>query len=385
MAAQTVAVPSAYVCMNPEMEGCIMHRFILRSVFAVAVLSLGLAAAAPVGAAPPGSTFAVAPLVSDQMGAAPTTDTHLVNAWGLARSATSPWWVADNGTSVSTLYNAAGAPFPPPPAMPLVVNVPTNPTGVVFAGVADNFTVPTDTDPTLRAASFIFDSESGAILGWRGGAGAQVAPVSVDAGAVFKGLTIAKLPDGSPLLYATDFHNAKVDVFDGSWNKASVTGTFTDPGVPGGFAPFGIQAIGSDIFVTYAKQDADAHDDVGGMSLGFVDEYDLEGNLVARVATRGQLNSPWGLAIAPASFGGFAGDLLVGNFGNGAINAYTDASGEWEYDGALRGTEGKKLIIDGLWALQFGNAGNNGNPDTLFFTAGPDDESHGLFGTILPN
>jgi uncharacterized protein (TIGR03118 family) len=362
-----------------------MHRFILRSMFAAAVLSLGLTAAAPVGAAPPGSTFAITPLVSDQPGVAPTTDSNLVNAWGLARSATSPWWVADNEPSVSTLYNAAGTPFPPPPAMPLVVNVPTNPTGVVFGGSPGNFQVPTDTDPTLGPAAFIFDTESGAILGWRGGPDAQVAPVSVDAGAVFKGLAIAKPVGGSPLLYATDFHNAKVDVFDGSWHAASITGSFNDPLIPSGFAPFGIQVIGSSVFVTYAKQDADAHDDVAGMSLGFVDEYDLQGNLVARVATRGQLNSPWGLAVAPASFGAFAGDLLVGNFGNGAINAYSNASGQWEYAGALRGTDGKKLIIDGLWALQFGNTGNNGNPDTLFFTAGPDGESHGLFGTILPS
>src|SRR5215471_13634778 len=296
------------------------------------------------------------------MGVAPTTDPNLVNAWGLARSGTSPWWVADNGMSVSTLYNSAGARFPLPPANPLVVNVATNPTGVVFAGVANNFTVPTDTNPALAAAAFIFDTESGAILGWRGGATAQVAPVSVDPGAVFKGLAIAKLPDGSPLLYAADFHNAKVDVFNGSWGNASITGSFTDPMIGKGFAPFGIQAIGSSIFVTYAKQDADAHDDVQGMSLGFVDQYDLEGNLVARVATRGQLNSPWGLAVAPASFGKFAGDLLVGNFGNGQINAYSNASGEWEYAGALRNTDGKKLTIDGLWALQFGNAGNNGNP-----------------------
>jgi uncharacterized protein (TIGR03118 family) len=361
-----------------------MRRFILRSLFAAAVLSLGLTAAASVGAAPPGGTFAVTPLVSDIPGLAATTDPNLVNAWGLARGPTSPWWVSDNEPSVSTLYNFAGTPFPPPPSPPLVVNVPTNPTGVVFAGVPGNFLVPTDTDPTLGPAAFIFDTESGAILGWRGGPDAQVAPVSVDPGAVFKGLAIAQPTPGNPLLYAADFHNSKVDVFDGQWHKAAITGSFTDPGIPSGFAPFGIQTIGSNVFVTYAKQDAAADDDVAGMSLGFVDEYDLQGNLVARVATRGQLNSPWGLAMAPASFDRFAGDLLVGNFGNGQINAYATTPNGWKYDGALRDTDGKKVVIDGLWALQFGNASNNGNPDTLFFTAGPDDESHGIFGTILP-
>jgi uncharacterized protein (TIGR03118 family) len=152
--------------------------------------------------------------------------------------------------------------------------------------------------------------------------------------------------------------------------------------VPDGYAPFGIQTIASDIFVTYAKQDADAHDEIDGQSLGFVDEYDLQGNLVARVAQRGQLNGPWGLAMAPASFGRYAGDLLVGNFGDGQINAYVNGNGGWHHDGTLRSSDGGKLVIDRLWALEFGNAGSNGDPNTLFFTAGPNDESDGLFGTI---
>jgi uncharacterized protein (TIGR03118 family) len=361
-----------------------MHRFILRSVLAAAVLSLGLAAAAPVGAAPPGGTFAVTNLVSDVPGLAQVADPNLVNAWGLTRNATSPWWIADNGTNLSTLYDTSVSPTG---IVPLVVGVPNAPSGAVFAGVAGNFPIPTTATTTTGPAAFIFDTEDGNILAWRGGTTALVpAPLSGGFGdAVFKGLAIAPTAPGGPLLYATDFHNGHVLVFDGTWANVTPPGAFTDPSIPSGFAPFGIQVIGSNIFVTYAKQDAAAHDDVAGMSLGFVDEYDLMGNLVARVAQRGQLNSPWGLAVAPASFDRFGGDLLVGNFGNGQINAYTDATGTWTYDGALRDNASKKLAIDGLWALQFGNAGRNGNPNTLYFTAGPNGESDGLFGKILPS
>jgi uncharacterized protein (TIGR03118 family) len=184
------------------------------------------------------------------------------------------------------------------------------------------------------------------------------------------------------LLYATDFRNAQVDVFDGTWHNVTPTGSFVDPNVPDGYAPFGIQAVGSSLFVTYGKQDAAGHDEVDGQSLGFVDQYDLHGNLVARVAQRGQLDGPWGLAMAPASFGRYGGDLLVGNFGDGQINAYRNSNGGWHHDGTLRSPDGGKLVIDGLWALEFGNGGSNGDANTLFFTAGPNDESDGLFGTI---
>jgi uncharacterized protein (TIGR03118 family) len=341
---------------------------------------LALAAAAPVPAAPPGGTFEVTPLVSDVPGAAAVTDPNLVNAWGLTRSATSPWWVADNGALKSTLYNSAGTPNP------LVVDVggPTGgPTGAVFAGIDGNFLVATDTSTDLARASFIFDSEDGMIRAWRGG-GTALVTASGDPGAVFKGLAIAQPTLGQPLLYAADFHNARVDVFNGAWQNVTPAGSFVDPALPFGYAPFGIQTIGDRVFVSYAKQDAEAKDEIAGQGRGFVDAYGLAGNLVARVAEQGQLNAPWGLALAPASFGRFAGDILVGNFGDGQINAYAETADGWEHRGTLRGTDGKKLVIDGLWALQFGNGGQNGTPDTLFFTAGPDDESHGLFGTIKP-
>jgi len=360
-----------------------MHGVFKRSTVVLGVLALALAAALHAAAGPPGGDYTVTPLVSDIPGAAPLTEPDLVNGWGLARGPTTPWWVADNGpdpsSSKSTLYTGAGA------KVPLTVNVLGGPTGAVFGNVSGNFLIGTSADPTtLAPALFIFATENGDIRAWRGGStDALVAPTTgIAAGAVFKGLAIAQPTPGNPLLYAADFHNAQVDVFNGAWQNVTPPGAFTDPMVPGGYAPFGIQAIGSDIFVTYGKQDAAAHDELDGQGLGFVDEYDLQGNLVARVAQHGQLNGPWGLAMAPASFGRYAGDLLVGNFGDGQINAYADGNGGWNHVGTLRTTNGQKLVIDRLWALEFGNAGNNGNPDTLFFTAGPNDESDGLFGTV---
>jgi uncharacterized protein (TIGR03118 family) len=359
-----------------------MRGFLRRSTLVVAVLSLALVAALQAAAGPPGGDYTVSPLASNIPGAAPVTDPDLVNGWGLARSATSPWWVADNGpdpsTSKSTLYNQAGA------KQALTVNVLGGPTGAVFAGVAGNFMIASTASTTLAPANFIFATEAGDIRAWRGGSTtALVAPATgIAPGAVFKGLAIAQPTTGNPLIYATDFHNAQVDVFNGAWQNVTPPGAFVDTNVPDDYAPFGIQTIGSDILVTYGKQDADAHDEVDGQSLGFVDEYDLQGNLVARVAQRGQLNGPWGLAMAPASFGRYAGDLLVGNFGDGQVNAYANGNGGWHHDGTLRSPDGGKLVIDGLWALEFGNAGSNGDPNTLFFTAGPNDESDGLFGTI---
>jgi uncharacterized protein (TIGR03118 family) len=345
------------------------------------VLTAALVAALYAAAGPPGGQYKVTPLVSNIPNVAPTTDPELVNAWGLTRSDTSPWWVSDNGpdkdTSRSTVYNAGGSKI-------LSVSVQGGPTGDVFAGIDGNFLIGTATDSTLAPARFIFATENGDLRAWRGGSTALVTPATpTTAGAIFKGLAIAQTASG-PMLYATDFHNGEVDVFNGAWQNVTPQGAFRDPKVPHGYAPFGIQTIGSNLFVTYAKQDADAEDDVHGQGLGFVDEYDLNGNLVARIAQHGQLNAPWGLAMAPASFGRFKGDLLVGNFGDGQINAYAQNAHQWHHSGTLRSSNGGKLVIDGLWALQFGNGGSNGDPDTLFFTAGPNDESNGLFGTIKP-
>jgi len=323
------------------------------------------------------NAFTVTNLVSDQPGMAVQTDPNLVNAWGLAASAATPWWVADNGTNVSTLYDASGNPFPV--GSPLVVSVPDAPTGAVaYTGGA--FTV--GTAAGAGSSKFLFSTEEGKILGWHPGLTAAIVGVDASAGgAIFKGLAVI-----GDTLYATDFHNGRVDVYDGSFNPVAMPAfAFTDPSIPAGFAPFGIQAINGNLFVTFAKQDNDAKDDVHGRGLGYVDEFDpTSGMLISRVAAGGPLNAPWGLAWAPSGFGRFGGDLLVGNFGNGKIHAYTPGSGNtWSRDGHLRNADGSPVKIDGLWALQFGMGGpNNGPASTLFFTAGPDDESHGLFGTI---
>ncbi len=348
-----------------------MHRLIIRAALIAALSTAVLAAAAPLTAAPPGDRYTVTPLVSDVPGAAAFTDSDLINGWGLARSATSPWWVADNEKDKSTLYNGSGV------KQSTVVAVDGGPTGAVFAGIADNFLV-TATDPTSRA-SFIFASEDGKIRAWRAGSTALVTADRSGVGAIYKGLAIVP---GQPVLYAADFHNARVDVFNGAWQLVTPAGAFVDPELQDGYAPFGIQAIGNRIFVSYAKQDEAGKDEIAGQGRGFVDAYDLGGHLVARVEGHGQLDAPWGLALAPASFGRFGGDLLVGNFGNGEINAYAEEDNVFEHRGTLRDADGQKLAIDGLWALEFGNSVNNGTPSQLFFTAGPDDETHGLFGTI---
>jgi len=338
---------------------------------ALAVVICALFATMPLQAAED-NAYTVTPLVSDQLGAAPVHDTNLVNAWGLAASATSPWWVANNGTSTSTLYNGnTGQPVP----LVVSVGVDSGPTGVVFNG-GSGFVVTSGS--SSAPARFIFDSEDGLIRGWNPAVdptNAVVAPATADPDAIYKGLAIA-----GGMLYASDFHNGVVDVFDGSWNLVN---QFTDPGLPSGYAPFGIQAIGSRIFVSFAKQDADAEDEIAGQGLGFVDAFDTAGNLVARVAQHGQLNAPWGLALAPANFGRFSGDLLVGNFGDGKILAFEPQSnGHFGFRGQLRASSGHAIAIDGLWALGFGNGANAGPTNTLFFTAGPDEETHGLFGRI---
>jgi uncharacterized protein (TIGR03118 family) len=348
-----------------------MGEHVFKRALLVLALVLGgsLLAASPLAAAEPNS-YTVTPLVSDQAGVAPHTDSNLVNAWGLTAGPTTPWWVADNGTDKSTLYGGDGTP------RALVVNVAGGPTGTTF-NPTSAFLLPTG-----GKALFLFDSEDGVIRGWNGAQGTTAVVVKdrSDVGAIYKGLTVADTPAG-PRLYAADFHNARIDVFDGSFTL--LPGGFVDSSLPSGYAPFNVQVIGDRVFVSYAKQDADAEDEVAGQGLGFVDAYDLAGNLLGRVAQHGQLNAPWGLALAPPSFGRFGGDLLVGNFGDGQINAYEElGNGHFAHRGELRGDDGRPLTIDGLWALRFGNDSAAGPAETLFFTAGPDEESHGLFGSI---
>lgn len=322
------------------------------------------------------NAYVVTPLVSDNGVPGTTVDPNLQNAWGLAAGPGSPWWVADNGADMSTLYTAAGA------KLGLQVAVSAAPTGVVFNGNAAAFHLASG-----ATARFIFSTEEGKILAWAPGLSAAVVEVDSSAGgAIYKGLAIATT-DAGPMLYATDFVNARVNVFGGSWSPVTTAGGFMDSSLPAGFAPFGIQTIGDRIFVTFAKQGVPSDgglDELHGQGLGFVDAFDFAGNLLVRVAQHGQLNAPWGLAWAPDNFGRFSGDLLVGNFADGHINAYQEiANGHFAYRGALSVSEDVPIVIDGLWAIQFGHgAANNGPTNTLFFTAGPNDEADGLFGMI---
>ena len=327
----------------------------------------------------PSSFYEQHNLVSDGAVPADLVDPALVNAWGLVASATSPWWVADNGTGLSTLYNGnTGA------KVALTVSVPGAPTGIVFnSGPSFVVTSGTKSGP----ARFIFASEDGTISGWNPAVAATQAVVGVDnsaGGAVYKGLAIASTAAGDRL-YATNFHAGTVDVFDAGFHP--VLGGFTDADLPPGYAPFGIRHLGGTIYVTYALQDADQHDDVAGVGHGFVDAFDTEGNLLRRVASTGRLNSPWGLAVAPTDFGTFSGNLLVGNFGDGHINAFDlehlRGDGELRPRGQLHGADGPPITIDGLWAIAFGNGAAAGPTNVLFFTAGPFGEQHGLFGKLV--
>jgi len=318
-------------------------------------------------------------LVSDGAVPADLVDAALVNAWGLVASGTSPWWVADNGADLSTLYNGnTGA------KQALTVSVPGAPTGVVFNG-GTGFAVSNGT--ATAPARFIFATEEGTILGWSPAVALTQAVVAVDnsaGGAVYKGLAIASTAAGDRL-YAANFHAGTVDVFDAGFHPGSAG--FSDVALPSGYAPFGIRNLGGTIYVTYALQDADKKDDVAGVGHGFVNAFDTDGHLLRRVASRGRLNSPWGLALAPADFGQFGGNLLVGNFGDGHINAFDlerfEGSGELQERGQLHAADGSPIAIDGLWALAFGNGAGAGPTNALFFTAGPFDEEHGLFGKLV--
>jgi uncharacterized protein (TIGR03118 family) len=332
-----------------------------------ALMLSGVSAAAAHG---PGNVYKKRNLVSDIDGVARITDPNLVNPWGLAAGPSTPVWVADNGTDVSTLYSG-GVRGSVPVIVPLVVGIPGGaPTGTVF-------------NPTSgfglngMPARFIFDSEAGTVTAWNGGPAATT--VATTPGAIYKGLAIAGKGQ-SPLLYAADFHGAKIDVFDQGFAPTTVPGGFVDPNLPAGFAPFNVQEIAGKIVVAYAKQDENAEDEVAGAGLGYVDVFDTSGHLLRRLISQGQLNAPWGLALAPRHFGAFSGDLLVGNFGDGAINAYDPRTGEFQ--GQLRNKDGNPIKINGLWALRFGN-GVAGTPTTLLFTAGIADEQHGLFGEIV--
>jgi uncharacterized protein (TIGR03118 family) len=323
--------------------------------------------------------FAATNLVSDGTPAAPHADANLVNAWGIAFNPTGFVWVADNGTNNSTLYDGNGVP------QTLVVAIPPGaageaaPTGIVF-NASQDFKV--TQNGVTGAAAFIFAGEGGTIAGWSPAVNRTNAVTAVDTGvngALYKGLAIASYTAAN-YVYAADFRNNAVDVYNASFTKVALPGSFKDPALPAGYAPFGIQAIGDRIYVAFAKQASSGPDEVKGAGLGVIDVFDTSGALVKQLVTGGALNAPWGMAMAPANFGTFSGKLLVANFGDGKINAYDPVSGKFE--GALSKMDGTPIVIDGLWGIAFGNGVNAQPVNTLFFTAGPSDEDHGLYGRI---
>jgi uncharacterized protein (TIGR03118 family) len=394
-----------------------MH-FINRSIVSAAALAAALCVAAQSRADDDslfgqGNAYNVTPLVSNLPGAAAVQDSNLQNPWGVAFTpAASPFWIADNANGLATLYDGDGT------IVPLIVTIPCPPTagqgsscpafsspnGLVWnptTSTTTGFLVPL----TGMVASFIFDSEDGTISAWTGGlTPADNAVLAVNnsvtpsptLGAVYKGLAVGVNANGVTvngstdfiLLFATNFRAGTVEVYapapagstTGFYVPVTTDGGFTDPNIPPGYAPFGIQNINGDLFVTYAKQNAQKHDDVAGPGNGFVDVFDTDGHLLRRFASRGTLNSPWGVARASFAFGKFSGKILVGNFGDGRINVFDN---DGAFIAQLDGSDGQPISIDGLWTLTLGG-GAKSSPDTLYFTAGPNNETNGLFGTITP-
>ena len=326
-----------------------------------------------------GQRYTQTNLVSDIPHLAAVTDSNLVNAWGISYSPTGPFWVSDNGTGLSTLYLGDGTPVNlvvtiPPPAGGAP---PSTPTGQVFNGTNDFVVKNRDLS---APALFIFASEDGTISGWNPSLDPTNAILAVDNSsktAIYKGLASASTTKGS-FLYATNFHAGVVEQYDA---KFHLVRTFKDGDVPPRYAPFGIRNIGGKLYVSFAEQDADKKDDVKGPGHGFIDVFDTNGTKLQRLTSRGTLNSPWGFALSPSNFGKFSGDLLVGNFGDGRINAFDLKTGA--FLGQLLDANQKAITIDGLWGLIFGNGGSAGATNELFFSAGPNDETHGLFGKLV--
>ena len=357
----------------------------------------------------PGLTFAQqyqqTNLVSDIMGMAPTHDPNLKNPWGLTRSSGSPWWIANNNSGTSTLYDGTGAIIPingtgvvivPPPGF--APGTQSAPTGIVFNGSTTDFLLKTG-----KSAHFIFATEDGTISAWAGGVKAELEVDNSDDGsshgAVYKGATSGEI-DGHKFLYVTNFRSGKVEVYDTKFKLAHLGEDAFEPDgdcdrgdhdnhhdcdddrIPEGFAPFNIQNIGGSIFVTYAKQDAPKHDDVAGDGLGFVEIYTPKGKHIGHLQHGDWFSAPWGVVWTTRDFGEFSNVILVGNFGSGWIAAFNGFT--YKFEGFLRNPDNSLITIDGLWSLTFGNDAGAGPANTLFFTAGINHEQDGLFGTITP-
>jgi uncharacterized protein (TIGR03118 family) len=299
----------------------------------------------------------------------------------MSRSSGSPWWISDNGTGLSTLYTGMGT------AESLVVTIPTGdpivsptgtPSGTVYNG-GTGFVLPNG-----KPAVFMFVTEDGTVSGWNGGTSAVI-EVNTRSASVFKGAALAtiQLPSSGPAtyLYVADFRKGRIEVYDSTFNHVhAMEGMFRDDWLPHGYAPFNVQNIGGELYVTFAKQDSQKHDEVDGPGLGFVDVFSPFGFLLRRMQHGSWLNGPWALAMAGGDFGIYSHDLLVGQFGSGNIAVYDPVTGAFK--GLLNDSTNVPIAISGLWGLSFGSGGTSGPANTLFFTAGLDDENHGLFGTI---
>jgi uncharacterized protein (TIGR03118 family) len=333
-----------------------------------------------------GDFISITNLVTDDqsVNSAQITDTSLKNPWGISHSTGSPFWVSDNGTGVATLYqvnpntNATTKMIvgtQPDPSGGVVIPPPGSgtPTGQVFntAGAG-----------AFNGDTFLFVSEDGTISGWRNALGTRAEILqSPDNANVYKGASL-DTTGGHSYLLSANFRAGTIDVLKGDTSAPDLAGRFVDPNTPAGYAPFNIQVLGGRIYVTYALQDTAKHDDVAGAGHGFVTAFDLQGTLLGRIGSTGTLNSPWGLALAPSSFTGFAGDLLVGNFGDGTISVFNPNPATPGFLGLLTGADGKPVVIDGLWGLISGNDGNGGSSQDIYFSAGPNGEANGLFGVI---
>ena len=343
---------------------------------AVLGLLFALSAITP-GALAQSNSYKQTNLTSDTAGVAANVDPDLVNPWGIAFFPNNPFWIADNNSGFTTLYNASGmnvGSFAVPPAAANTGQ--STPTGIVANIAGTGFAV------NGKPGLFILDSEDGAIMSWNGSDPVTIKVDNSRAGAVYKGLALITNAGGAFLL-AANFNSGAVEVYDNLFNVAHLAGTFTDPNLPSGFAPFGIHVINSQVLVTYAMQDQAKHDPVHQAGAGYVDLFDVNGNFVERLVSQGNLNAPWGATIPPAGFGAFGGKLLIGNFGDGTINAFDPTAGT--FIDQVKDSSGAVITNASLWDMVFGGGGTSGDPNTLYITAGLSNEQHGLFAAITAN
>jgi uncharacterized protein (TIGR03118 family) len=349
------------------------------------IAALAIAAAALVSSASAQTQhYTQTNLVSNLPGVAAVTDPNLVNPWGLSRSSGGDWWIADNGTGLSTLYDGTGK------ITPLVVTIPPSdpksttggvPTGTIFNG-GTGFQVAAG-----KSAIFLFVTEDGTISGWNPGVNPTAAVIKVNEGqaSVFKGATLATIDlpyfGEQTLLYVANFRKGRVEIYDSMFQHIpDIEPLFHDSWMPKGYAPFNVQNVGGDLYVTYAKQDSAKHDEIDGAGLGYVDIFSPYGFLIRRLQHGSWLNAPWGVALASGDFGKYSHDVLVGNFGSGEITVFDPQTGA--YLGKLDDATGKPIVIGGLWGLSFGNGASAGSATALYFAAGSNGEQNGLLGSI---